>query len=114
MFPHAATAITYSAQLSSNERSDVSDYLDPAILFKGHFKGQSHGIQEADPRSCVKVEVDVLGSPSLIVRMVRICGLNIQLAIGRALCESRGGRLGLPVPNSPYGLCGRKATISLI
>ena len=26
------------------------------------------------------------------------------------LCESRGGRLGLPVPNNPYGLCGRKAT----
>ena len=25
------------------------------------------------------------------------------------LCESRGGRPGLPVPNSPYGLCGRKA-----
>ena len=24
------------------------------------------------------------------------------------LCESRGGRLGFPVPNSPYGLCGRK------
>ena len=24
-------------------------------------------------------------------------------------CESRGGRPGLPVPNSPYGLCGRKA-----
>ena len=26
-------------------------------------------------------------------------------------CESRGGRPGLPVPNSPYGLCGRKATL---
>ena len=26
------------------------------------------------------------------------------------LCESRGGR---PVPNSPYGLCGRKATLNL-
>ena len=24
------------------------------------------------------------------------------------MCESRGGRPGLPVPNSPYGLCGRK------
>ena len=29
------------------------------------------------------------------------------------LCESRGGRPGLPVPKSPYGLCGRKATIIL-
>ena len=26
------------------------------------------------------------------------------------LRESRGGRPGLPVPNKPYGLCGRKAT----
>ena len=29
------------------------------------------------------------------------------------LCESRGGRPGLPVPNSPYDLCGRKATLNL-
>ena len=29
------------------------------------------------------------------------------------LCESRGGRPGLAVPNSPYGLCGRKATLNL-
>ena len=30
------------------------------------------------------------------------------------LCESRGGRPGLPVPNSPYacGVCGRKATLN--
>ena len=31
----------------------------------------------------------------------------------RELCERRGGRPGLPVPNSPYGLCGRKATFEL-
>ena len=29
------------------------------------------------------------------------------------LCESRGGRPGLPVPNSAYGLCGRKATLNM-
>ena len=28
------------------------------------------------------------------------------------LCERRGGRPGLPVPNSPYGLCGRKGTLN--
>ena len=35
--------------------------------------------------------------------------------LGRAqeLCESRGGRPELPVPNSPDGLCGRKATLNL-
>ena len=26
------------------------------------------------------------------------------------VCESGGGRPGLPVPNSPYRLCGRRAT----
>ena len=28
------------------------------------------------------------------------------------LCESRGGRPGLPVHNSPYGPCGCKATLN--
>ena len=34
-------------------------------------------------------------------------------APGRAqkLCESRGGRPGLPVPDKPDGFCGRKATL---
>ena len=30
----------------------------------------------------------------------------------RELLESQGGRPGLPVPNSPYGLRGRKATLN--
>ena len=29
------------------------------------------------------------------------------------LWTSRGGRLGLPVPNGPYEFCGRKATLNL-
>ena len=28
------------------------------------------------------------------------------------MCESRGGRPGLLVPNSLYSLCGRKATLN--
>ena len=28
------------------------------------------------------------------------------------LCESGSGHPGLPVPNSPYGLCGRKVTLN--
>ena len=60
-------------------------------------------------RSCVKVEVDVLGSPSLTVRTVSV-DVNYVPLKNRAqeLCESRGGRPGLPVPNSPHGLCGRE------
>ena len=66
----------------------------------------------------MKVEVAVLGSPSLIVLMVSVdvkqhktrTALEFRV---QELCESRGGRPGLPVPNSPYGLCGRKATLNL-
>ena len=28
------------------------------------------------------------------------------------LCQSPGGRPGLPVPNNQYGLCERKATLN--
>ena len=45
---------------------------------------------------------------------VRVCGqykgteLNKNRIRTRELCESRGGRPGLPVPKSPqYGPCGR-------
>ena len=30
------------------------------------------------------------------------------------MCKSQGGRPGLPVPNSPYGLCRRNATVNTI
>ena len=57
----------------------------------------------------MKVEVAVMGSPSLIVLMVSV---DVKPFRAQDLCESRGGRHGLPVPNSPYGLCGRKATLN--
>ena len=67
----------------------------------------------------MKVEVVILGSPSLIVHMVSV-DVKQQLKKkkrrknwsnrAQELCESRGGRPGLPVLSSPYGLCGRKAT----
>ena len=42
--------------------------------------------------------------------------LNVETYLqpfrAQELCESRGGRPGLPVPNSPYGLCGCKATLN--
>ena len=34
-------------------------------------------------------------------------------ARAQQLCERRGGRPGLPVPNSPHGLCGLNATLNL-
>ena len=52
------------------------------------------------------VSVDIKHHVSLLT--IRLAGFSAQ-----ELCESRGGRPGLPVPNSPYGLCGRKATLNL-
>ena len=37
--------------------------------------------------------------------------INIGKIRAQELCESRGGRPGLPVPNKPNGFCGRKATL---
>ena len=64
-------------------------------------------------RSCVKVEMAVLVYPSVIFHMVSV-DINITERELRAqeLCESRDDRSGLPDPNSPYGLCGRKATLN--
>ena len=50
----------------------------------------------------MKVEVDVLGSPSLI-SPYGLCGRKATIELGyyraQELCESRGGRPGLPVPD---------------
>ena len=34
------------------------------------------------------------------------------MCYAQELCERRGGRPELPVSNSPYGLCGRQATLN--
>ena len=70
-------------------------------------------------RGCVKVEVAVLGSRSLIELMLSV---DVEQhwfeeeeeevdCRAQDLCESRGGRPGLPVLNRTYALCGRKATL---
>ena len=45
-----------------------------------------------------------------------LCGRKVTLNSvntgSQELCESRGGRPGLPVHNRPDGLCGRKATLN--
>ena len=70
---------------------------------------------EWELRSCVGVEVAVLGSPSLINKPHGFCGHKATLKKkgkfgAQELCARWGGHPGLPVPNKPYGFCGRKAT----
>ena len=57
------------------------------------------------------VEVDVLGYPPLLVRMVRV-SVDVKKNFkkndrAQVVCDSRGGCPGLRVPNSLHGLCGR-------
>ena len=62
----------------------------------------------------MKVKLDVLGSPSLTV-IVLVVSVDVKQHCTRVqeLCESRGGRPGLPVPNSnsTCGLCGCTTTL---
>ena len=69
-------------------------------------------------RSCVTVEVAVLhGLPSLIVRTVYVDVKQhrnrTSLSELRSCVKVRGGCPGLPVPNSPHGLCGFEAALNL-
>ena len=50
--------------------------------------------------------------PETLALLVRLCS-RCARARGQELCESRGGRPGLPVPNNPYGFCGRKIPLNL-
>ena len=62
----------------------------------------------------MKAEVVVLGSPALTVRKkktmvsVDVKQHSTQALRAQELCESRGSRPGLPVLNSPYGVCDIK------
>ena len=67
----------------------------------------------------MKVEVAIQGSLSLTVPTISVDVKQhrTEHSVGQSsgaqeLCECRGGHLGLPVHNSPYGLCGRKATLN--
>ena len=64
--------------------------------------------------SCVKVDFAVLGSQCLTVSVdVKHHERRSEGSRAKDLCESRGGRSGLPVPDSPYALCEHKATVNL-
>ena len=61
------------------------------------------------------IELDLYTCTVLFERVSMHSEKLIELDLYQELCESRGGRPGLPVPNSPYGLCGLglKATLNL-
>ena len=62
-------------------------------------------------RNCVRDDIALLGSPSLTVPTVIVRRKATLKNRAQELCESRGGRPGLPVPNKLSGFYGRKATL---
>ena len=63
----------------------------------------------------MKVEVDVLRSPSLMVNTVSVDvkrQLNSVTTELRSCVKVEVDALGSPSLISPYGLCGRKATLN--
>ena len=60
----------------------------------------------SDGQKLLYTELIVIAKYNPLMIMRRITTFRAQ-----ELCESRGGRPGLPVPNSSYDLCGRKATL---
>ena len=66
----------------------------------------------------MKVEMAVLGSPSLISLMVSVDVKHHERdssplsELRNCVKASRGGCPGLPVPNSPYGICRCEATLN--
>ena len=58
----------------------------------------------------MKVEVAVLGSPSLISLMVSV---DVKQHVYQSVSELRSCvKVEVAVPNRPDGLCGRKATLN--
>ena len=55
----------------------------------------------------------VLPAGVLCLESVKSAADDGALCRAQELCESRGGRPGLPVPNKPGGFCGRKVTLNL-
>ena len=55
-----------------------------------------------------EIEVPSADGPYLLKVLTRKLRVRAQ-----ELRERRGGCPGLPVPKSPYGLCGRNATLNL-
>ena len=66
---------------------------------------------------CVRVPVCVCVyairfiSPNKILRCITTVIIIIIIFMSQELRESRGGSPELPVPNSPYVLCGFRATL---
>ena len=78
-------------------------HSNDGLILSAFLRGEGRG---GELRSCVRVEVAVLGSPSLINKPYGFCGHKATLKKkgkfgAQELCARWGGHPGLPVPNKP-------------
>ena len=100
------------------DKEELQEAINQANLeASAEYKSESTLFLWSELRSCVKVKVAIGGSLSLMVLRVSVDVKQhwtwTQTHRAQELCESRGGHPGLPVPNSPYGLCGREAALNV-
>ena len=94
-----------------NSKQKTSNLLSPAPPpYSWSLLGKSEG-PAPPPSSKISWSFDLAWNPGILLFCFPYLCFCFPLPPGRAqeLCEGRGGRPGLPVPNKPYGLCGRKA-----
>ena len=104
--------MTHGAQELCESRDGSPGLRVPNGLYGLCGRKATLNMRRPELSSCVKIEVDVQGSPSLMVFMVSVdVERNLKKIYGifraQELCGSRGGHPVLPVPNSRYGICGR-------
>ena len=94
--------------------------LIAAHLNAGHSGGDSVTIGITSPSSPTSAIPPPTLFPSIISLMVSVDDKHhayfyyrdSYLFRAQELCENPVGRPGLPVPDKPYGFCGRKATLN--
>ena len=86
----------------SQQKPFCSFRLEPSVLYPSHLLHQECAL-----------EVARLSNRTWKKRQKKKWKHEKESELRSCVKDSRGGRPGHPVPNTPYGLCGRKATLNL-
>ena len=103
----------------SSQNQNVIRYVSPAMWISSELQicvSESQGVRPGLPVLMVSMDVKQQWGSSPNQNLIRYVSPAMWISSELQICvgESRGGRSGLVVPNSAYGLCGRKATLKFI
>ena len=97
-----APAVQNSSWWMSRWRGPTSFLPSPYLSHAQHIQPVAANVQPI-----VNTQLPFLSKPTHLFKKF------FKAIRAQEMRESWGGPPGLPVPNSPYGLCGRKATLNL-